>query len=88
MQMTNEKLQRRGREILARTTGTNPAAIARAIEESGRDLPTALLMLRNGMSKEDALQYLSAEDNTARALRIAWAARPAVRMKRRRARIG
>ena len=73
VQMTNEKLKRRGREILAKTTGASPAAAARAIEESGRDLPAALLMLRKGISKEDALRCLIAEGNTARALRVAWA---------------
>ena len=84
VQMTNEKLQERGRDILAKATGASPAAAARAIEESGRDLPAALLMLRKGISKEDALRCLTAERNTARALRAAWADPTAERMKRRR----
>ena len=84
LQMANEKLERRGLEILVKTTGASPAAAARAIKESGRDLPAALLMLRKGISKEDALRYLSAENNTARALRMAWANPAAEDMKRRR----
>jgi N-acetylmuramic acid 6-phosphate etherase len=84
VQMTNEKLQERGREILANATGATPATAARALEESGRNLPVALLMLRKGISKEDALQGLTAERNTARALRAAWADRTAERMKRLR----
>ena len=84
VQMTNAKLQKRGREILAKATGATPATAARALEESGRNLPVALLMLRKGISKEDALQGLTAERNTARALRAAWADPTAERMKRRR----
>ena len=84
MQMTNDKLKRRAREILIRITGVHPAAAARAIEESGWNLPAALLMLRKGISQEDALRCLIAERNTARALRTAGADPPSERMKRRR----
>ena len=84
LQMTNEKLQKRGRDILAEATGASSAAAARTLEESGRDLPAALLMLQKGLSKEDALECLTAERNTARALRAAWAKPAAEKRKRSR----
>jgi N-acetylmuramic acid 6-phosphate etherase len=73
VQMINEKLQKRGREILVSVTGASPAGAARALEESGRNLPAAVLMLRKGLSKEEALRLLRKDENTARALRAAWA---------------
>jgi N-acetylmuramic acid 6-phosphate etherase len=73
VQMTNAKLQKRGCEILASATGASPAAAARALAESGRNLPAALLMLRKGLSKEAAVRLLTEHENTARALRAAWA---------------
>jgi len=84
VQMTNAKLQKRGCEILASATGASPAAAARALAESGRNLPAALLMLRKGLSKEEAVRLLTEHENTARALRAAWADPAATGSKRRR----
>jgi N-acetylmuramic acid 6-phosphate etherase len=84
VQMTNEKLQKRGREILIRATGASSSAVAQTLEESGGSLPVALLMLRKGISKKDALRCLTMERSTARALRAAWGDRRAKRTKRRR----
>jgi N-acetylmuramic acid 6-phosphate etherase len=72
MQMTNKKLQRRGREILARATGARPGVATRALAESGRNLPVAVLMLRHGLSKEEARRFLRKDANTAHILRAAW----------------
>ena len=58
VQLTNEKLRRRGQDILVKTTGAGPAAAARALEESRWRLPVALVMLAKGISRQEAAKLL------------------------------
>lgn len=73
MQMKNEKLRERGRNILVKATGVDAAAAARAMHASGSNLPAALMMIWKGIPKRDALQTLKSQPNTALALRKARA---------------
>ena len=58
MEMTNKKLQERGRSIVAKTTGVNDAAAARAMKAAGSNLPAALLMIWKNISRSEALRIL------------------------------
>lgn len=73
LQVTNQKLRRRAEAILAKATGAGPIRAARALEQSGRDLPVALLMLWKRISREEARRLLGNRQNTASILRAAWA---------------
>lgn len=72
LKMTNEKLRKRGELMLSRATGARSATAARALQESGRNLPVALLMLWNSISPRDALRLLEGNKNLARILRDAY----------------
>ncbi len=76
VQLNNQKLWKRGQDILVKAAGVSPAAAARALEQSGRNLPVALLMLWKKIPKHEALQILGSGQNPASVLR---AARPGVR---------
>jgi N-acetylmuramic acid 6-phosphate etherase len=73
MEMKNEKLRERGRSIVAKATGVDPAEAARAMKASGSNIPAALLMIWKNVSREEAFNILKQEPNTARALRKARA---------------
>lgn len=73
MEMKNEKLLERGRSILVKATGVDAKVANRAFAASGANLPAALLMIWRDISKEDALQILKHQPNTALALREARA---------------
>lgn len=73
LQLKNRKLWERGETILTKAAGVNRAAARRALEQSGRDLPRALLMLWKKVPKEEAVRLLSDGANTSRVLRAAWA---------------
>jgi len=62
-------LRKRARDILVKTTGASPAAAARALEESGRRLPVALLMLAKGISRREAVKLLQSGANVVAVLR-------------------
>ena len=61
VELNNQKLRKRGEEILVEVTGSTPDAAARALEKSGGRLPVALLMLIKGVSRREALQLLRSE---------------------------
>lgn len=73
VEMKNEKLQERGRSIVVKATGVDPAKAQRAMKASGSNLPAALLMIWKNIPKKEALRILKQEPNTALALRKARA---------------
>jgi N-acetylmuramic acid 6-phosphate etherase len=73
MEMKNEKLRDRGRSIVVKATGVDPAKAGRAMRASGSNLPAALLMIWKNIPREEAFHILKQEPNTARALRKARA---------------
>ncbi len=73
LQLNNQKLWKRAQTILTRAAGVSSAVARRALEESGRNLPVALLMLWKEIPKEQALRLLRDGGNTSSVLRAAWA---------------
>jgi len=73
MEMTNEKLQERGRSILVKAAGVDPASAGRALAASGSNLPAALLMIWKDIPRKEALRILKQGPNPALALRQARA---------------
>jgi len=71
MQLNNEKLRKRGLDILVETIGASPAAAARALEESRWRLPVALLMLAKGISRQEAAKLLQSGASVVAVLRAA-----------------
>jgi len=65
----NEKLVERAIGILQRATNADRDAVERALRDSGNSVPTALVMLKAGVSKSKAAQRLkAAKGNVRRAL--------------------
>jgi N-acetylmuramic acid 6-phosphate etherase len=71
VQLTNQKLRKRGQAILMKTAGVSAAKASRALEKSGRNLPLALLMLLKGISPRKAGGFLSIGSGAAQVLRAA-----------------
>jgi len=71
VQMTNEKLRKRGHAILMKAAGVSAAPAARALEQAGGSLPVALLMLLKKVSKQEAVGLLQKGESVAQILRIA-----------------
>jgi N-acetylmuramic acid 6-phosphate etherase len=69
VQLNNEKLRKRGLDILVETTGASPAAAARALEESRWRMPVALLMLAKGISRQEAAKLLQSGASVVAVLR-------------------
>ncbi|HLY59327.1 MAG TPA: N-acetylmuramic acid 6-phosphate etherase [Terriglobia bacterium] len=72
LKMNNEKLRKRGELMLSKATGASSRVAARALEESGRNLPVGLLMLWKNISPRDASRLLEGNKNVARMLRDAY----------------
>lgn len=81
LQMNNRKLRERGQRILMKAAGVDAARAARALEQSERNLPAALLMLWKGVAKTEARQLLQNEHGAA-VLRAAWAEHARARGRR------
>lgn len=73
VQLTNQKLRQRARNILVRATGASPRIAGRILEESGGQLPVAVLMLAKGVGASEAAQILRKTPNPANVLRAALA---------------
>jgi N-acetylmuramic acid 6-phosphate etherase len=71
VQMTNEKLRKRGHAILMKAAGVGAAPAARALEQAGGSLPVALLMLLKKVSKQEAVGLLQKGKSVAQILRNA-----------------
>jgi N-acetylmuramic acid 6-phosphate etherase len=75
MQLTNRKLRERGRQILTRAAGANPARAARTLKAAEGSLPVALLMLQRGIKRDEAQQLLTRGKGIASVLRSSLGAR-------------
>ncbi|HUI42830.1 MAG TPA: N-acetylmuramic acid 6-phosphate etherase [Terriglobia bacterium] len=73
VQLTNTKLLQRGLRILMQATGASAAQARKALADSDRSLPVALLMLARRIDKLKALTMLREAPSTAEALRRALA---------------
>ena len=71
VQMTNEKLRKRGHAILMKAAGVSAAPAARALKQAGGSLPVALLMLLKKVSKQEAVGLLQKGKSVAQILRTA-----------------
>lgn len=69
VQLTNQKLRDRGQRILMRAAQVSAARAAAALEQSGHDLPVALLMLLREVSQKEAQRLLRETANIAALLR-------------------
>lgn len=69
--LTNKKLLRRGARILEEAAGVTPSAAAHALRLAGHDMPTALVMLKTGLSVNEARKRLtSTRGNVRKALEM------------------
>ena len=75
VQARNQKLHRRAAAILAKAAGVSNLRAARTLKESGRELPTALLMLLRKAPKAEAERLLASAPNPAALLRAEWVKR-------------
>jgi N-acetylmuramic acid 6-phosphate etherase len=66
LRATNEKLRRRACAILAEETGITSDEAARVFEAAAHDLRVALLMVRAGLSRDEAEQLLRAHGGSVR----------------------
>jgi N-acetylmuramic acid 6-phosphate etherase len=71
VQLTNQKLWKRAEGILVNLTGTSPTTAAKALKDSGRSLPVALLMVLKKIPKLEAARLLQEGPSVAAVLREA-----------------
>jgi len=74
VQLTNQKLRKRGQQILTRVTGASPTRAARTLKAAGGSLPVALLMLRHGIPRDEAQKLLTRGKSLAAVLGTSLAA--------------
>jgi N-acetylmuramic acid 6-phosphate etherase len=60
VQPANAKLEDRARRIIQQATGATPARAAELLDQAGRDVRTAIVMEKLGVSREDAERRLAA----------------------------
>jgi N-acetylmuramic acid 6-phosphate etherase len=82
VQPTNRKLWKRAQEILVRLAGVSEAAAARALKDSGRNVPVALLMALKKISRTEAARQLQQGSSVAQVLRSALQNRPGATNRR------
>jgi len=75
LQVKNQKLRRRAEAILVQAAGVSAAVARRTLENSGRNLPLALLMLWKNISTGEAERILRDSRDVSRVLRAASAGR-------------
>ena len=73
VQLTNQKLRKRGQQILTRVTGATPTRAARTLKAAGGSLPVALLMLQRGIKRHEAQKLLTRGKSLAQVLRSSLA---------------
>jgi N-acetylmuramic acid 6-phosphate etherase len=67
--LSNQKLRRRGARILEEAAGVSASVAARALRQTGHDLPAALVMLKSGTTARESKRLLANyEGNVRRAL--------------------
>src|ERR1700691_6056003 len=64
--LTNQKLRRRGARILEEAAGVSLSTAGHALRQAGHNLPSALVMLKTGVSARDARQRLAAAGGSVR----------------------
>jgi N-acetylmuramic acid 6-phosphate etherase len=64
--LTNQKLRRRGARILEEAAGVSLSTAEHALRQAGHNLPSALVMLKTGVSARDARQRLAAAGGNVR----------------------
>jgi N-acetylmuramic acid 6-phosphate etherase len=69
VRMNSEKLRKRGEAMLAKGADVESSVAARALEESGWNLPAAFLMLWKRLSRREAEKLLAAGKSPAHVLR-------------------
>jgi N-acetylmuramic acid 6-phosphate etherase len=57
--LTNKKLRRRGARILGEATAVTASAAKHALQQTGHDLPAALIILKTGANASDAKSLLA-----------------------------
>jgi N-acetylmuramic acid 6-phosphate etherase len=57
--LTNRKLRQRGARILEEAAGVSSSTAARALRQTGHNLPVALMMLKSGRSANDSKRLLA-----------------------------
>ena len=81
LELTNQKLWKRAQGIITEFSGASDAAAAKALRDSGRSLPIALLMVLKKVSKDQAARHLKKGTNPAQVLRRAAEAQPKVKRR-------
>jgi N-acetylmuramic acid 6-phosphate etherase len=72
MRLTNQKLRRRGAQILQEATGASASQAEHALRQAKHKLPAAFVMLKTGASPQDAQRWLAkARGNVREALMAA-----------------
>jgi N-acetylmuramic acid 6-phosphate etherase len=75
--LTNQKLRRRGQQILEEAAGMEPSAAAHALRQAGHDLPAAIVMVKTGTALPVARRALAASHgNVRQALKLAARRKP------------
>jgi N-acetylmuramic acid 6-phosphate etherase len=84
MRLTNQKLRRRGAQILQEATGVSPSQAEHALRQAKHELPTAFVMLKTGSGAQDARRWLAkSHGNVREALGLAIASAPSSRISTR-----
>jgi N-acetylmuramic acid 6-phosphate etherase len=73
VQLTNTKLRRRAEGILMESTGASAAKARKALAQSDRSLPVAMVMLALRIDREEAKRLLQSGSSTANVVRRALA---------------
>jgi N-acetylmuramic acid 6-phosphate etherase len=73
VQPTNQKLWKRAEGILIEFTGASKATVAKALKDSQRNLPVALLMVSKKITRLEAARLLREGTSVAAVLREAMA---------------
>ena len=71
VQLTNEKLWTRAEGILMKFTGASQVVAAKALKDSRRSLPVAILMVLKKISRSEAVHQLQKGPGVAAVLRKA-----------------
>ena len=71
VQLTNQKLWKRAEGILVNFTGADAATAVKALKDSGRSLPVALLMVMKKITRSEAARRLEEAPSVAAVLREA-----------------
>lgn len=59
MRLTNQKLRRRGAQILQEAAGVSPSQAEHALRQAKHELPVAFVMLKTGSGADDARRWLA-----------------------------